>query len=83
MPAGTHLNVTVDFQKWQKGRYDVRIPAHQPVRQLLSQLMDALGLDAGETRPFAVKIPAKKLVISDDDRLWDFTVANGDILVVL
>ncbi|WP_018664840.1 EsaB/YukD family protein [Heyndrickxia acidiproducens] len=83
MPVETHINVTVDFEKWQKGKFDVRIPVHQPVRLLLPNLIEALRLEIGQVPPFAIKIPAKQLLLADDDRLTDYPVTNGDILVIL
>ncbi|NRD77646.1 hypothetical protein HPT25_09320 [Bacillus sp. BRMEA1] len=83
MPRGSHINVTVDFQKWDKGRYDVRIPVHQNVKQLLASLKDALDLKVADGQLFALKVPAKQLLLTDDDRLVDHPVTNGDILQVL
>lgn len=83
MPRETHVNVTVDFRKWDAGRYDVRIPLHQPIKQLLENLMETLNLDITKASLFAVKIPDKELLLTDDDRLVDYPVTNGDILIVL
>ncbi|ASS89165.1 EsaB/YukD family protein [Aeribacillus pallidus] len=83
MPVETHINVTVDFSKWGKGRYDVRIPAHQPIKQLLSNLNESLRLELPNYSLFAVKIPTKELLLADDDQISEFLVANGDILLVL
>ena len=83
MAGGTHINVTVDFTKRGKGRYDLRIPVRQPMRQLLGSLDETLELNAGSPLLFAVKIPAKELLLSDGDCLGDYPVTNGDLLVVL
>lgn len=83
MPVDTHVNVTVDFSKWEKGQYDVRIPVHQPIKLLLVNLAETLNLELTDASLFAVKIPQKELLLTDDDRLIDYPVANGDILLVL
>lgn len=83
MANETHINVTVDFSEWNKGKYDLRIPAHQPVKQLLANLVETLNLDLPKASLFAMKIPAKKILLADDDRLIDYPVTNGDILLVL
>ncbi|MEH7107140.1 MULTISPECIES: EsaB/YukD family protein [Bacillaceae] len=83
MAKETHINVTVDFSKWGKGRYDVRIPLHQPIKQLLVNLNEALNLDIEKPAIFALKVAEKELLLADDDRLADYPVTNGDILLVL
>ncbi len=83
MPSETHVNVTVDFSKWGKGRYDVRIPVHQPIKLLLMNLAETLNLEMTKAPLFVVKLPHKELLLTDDDRLVDYPVANGDFLLVL
>ncbi len=83
MPSASHVNVTVDFSKWGKGRYDVRIPVHQPLKLLLLNLAETLNFDISKASSFAVKLPHKGLLLTDDDRLTDYPVTNGDILLVL
>jgi uncharacterized ubiquitin-like protein YukD len=83
MPSQTHVNVTVDFSGWGKGQYDVRIPAHQPIKQLLVNLAETLNLDLTMATLFAVKLANKELLLADDDRLIDYPVTNGDLLLVL
>lgn len=79
----THINVTIDFSKKQKEKYDLRIPVHQPIQKLLVNLVETLDLDIQESSLFAVKVPAKGILLADDDRLSDYPVASGDILLVL
>lgn len=83
LPGVTHINVTVDFTKKEFGRYDLRIPVHQPVNQLLANLTETLQLNVEGEYLYTVKIPAKSLLLTDDDRLADYPVTDGDILVVL
>jgi uncharacterized ubiquitin-like protein YukD len=83
MSRGTHVNVTVDFNVWCKERYDVRIPLHQPIKQLLGNLIETLQLDIDKAILFAIKVADKELLLADDDRLVDHPVTNGDILLVL
>ena len=79
----THINVTVDFSKWKGAIYDLRIPVHQPIKQLILNLAETLQLDLLQQTYFALKIPTKHLLLSDDDRLLDYPVSDGDILIVL
>lgn len=83
MHRDTHVNVTIDFSNWCKGRYDVRIPLHQPIKQLLGNLIEALNLEIDKAFLFAIKVTEKELLLADDDRLVDHPVTNGDILLVL
>jgi uncharacterized ubiquitin-like protein YukD len=83
MPKETHINVTVDFRIKHKGQYDVRIPVHQSIKKLLVNLAETLDLNVDKASLFAIKVPAKGILLTDDDRLSDYPVANGDILVVL
>ncbi|WP_040205560.1 EsaB/YukD family protein [Neobacillus jeddahensis] len=83
MPNQTHVNVTVDFGKWDQGQYDVRIPVYQPIKQLLVNLAETLNLDLTKASLFAVKVAHKELLLTDDDRLIDYPVTNGDLLLVL
>lgn len=83
MSSGTHINVTIGFSKWSDSQYDLRIPVNQPLKQLLMNITETLNLGIDETSLFAVKVPAKELLLTDDDRLSDYPITNGDILVVL
>jgi uncharacterized ubiquitin-like protein YukD len=83
MPSGTHINVTVDFSRHGYSQYDLRIPIHQPVKRLLVNLAQTLNLDVDITSLFAIKVPAKELILTDDDYLADYAVTSGDILLVL
>ena len=83
MPGVTHINVTLDFSKKQFGQYDLRIPVHQPVKQLLINLTETLRLNIDDKFLYTIKVPAKSLLLTDDDRLADYPVTDGDILVVL
>lgn len=83
MSRETHVNITVDFQKWNKGTFDLRVPLHQPIKQLLANLDETLHLAIEKEELFAIKIADKELILADDDRLVDHPVTNGDILIVL
>ena len=83
MPSGTHINVTVDFSRHGYSRYDLRIPVPQPVKPLLVNLVQTLNLNIDMASLFAVKVPAKELLLTDDDCLADYAVTSGDILLVL
>ncbi|HFK6935257.1 TPA: EsaB/YukD family protein [Listeria monocytogenes] len=80
-----HINVTVDFSEWQENTiYDLRIPAHQPVRQLIINLAETLGIGQllAEHQRFVIKVVNKSIVVSDDDLLISHDIADGDILVI-
>ena len=84
MPDQTHINVTIDFSRHRDNcRYDVRIPVHLPVKQLLVQVAESLHLDINRGSLFAIKVPAKELLLTDDDCLAHYAVTSGDILLVL
>jgi uncharacterized ubiquitin-like protein YukD len=44
MAVQTHINITIDFSKWDGRVYDLRIPTHQPVKQLLLNIAETLKL---------------------------------------
>ncbi|MGE6599713.1 EsaB/YukD family protein [Bacillus proteolyticus] len=83
MAGQTYINVTIDFSKWDSRLYDLRIPTHQPVKQLLMNIAEALKLDVIEVSRCAIKVVNKELLLTDDDRLIDYQVTDGDILKVL
>ncbi len=83
MPDRTHINVTLDFSRHHHSMYDLRIPVHQPVKQLLINIAETLNLDMNMASLFAIKVPAKELLLTDDDCLADYAVTSGDILLVL
>lgn len=83
MAKKTHINVTIDFSNWEYEAYDLRIPKHQTVKQLLLNLQETLEIYMPNHSQFAIKVLTKQLVISDDDSLTDYPVTDGDILVVL
>ncbi|MBC1502117.1 hypothetical protein HB943_16060 [Listeria weihenstephanensis] len=80
-----HINVTVDFSEWQENAiYDLRIPAHQPVRQLIINLAETVGLGqlVSNHCRFVIKVVNKSIVVSDDDLLLLFNITDGDILSI-
>lgn len=83
MSKGTHINVTIDFSNWGADQYDLRIPVHQPIKPLLINLIETLKIDVANQALFALKVPTKNLLLSDDDSLLDYPVTDGDILIVL
>lgn len=83
MKPNTHINITIDFQNWDDGMYDLRIPIHQTIKQLLLNLQETLKVVMPNEHLFIVKITTKQLLLADEDLLSDYPVADGDILVVL
>lgn len=84
MANDTHMDVTLDFQYklMGGGSYDLRIPKHITVKQLIPMVMEILHIEQADTQA-AIKITTKKLVLSDDDYLADYPITDGDILVIL
>ncbi|MFC4620319.1 EsaB/YukD family protein [Camelliibacillus cellulosilyticus] len=80
----THIDVTIDFTGWKGGgTYDLRIPVHLSVKQLMINLVETLKLEMPKETLSAIKVMTKSLLLSDDDRLSDYPVGNGDILFIL
>jgi len=83
MGKHTHVNITIDFTNWNDDLYDLRIPIHLTVKQLLLILHETLEIPMPNHPLFALKIITKQLLIADDDHLVDFPITNGDVIVVL
>lgn len=83
MAKSSHINVTIDFQNWGGGIYDLRIPVQLTVKQLLLSVSDSLHLQRSELSLCAIKVLTKKLLITDDDVLNNYPITDGDILQVL
>jgi uncharacterized ubiquitin-like protein YukD len=83
MGNNTHINITIDFTNWGGNVYDLRVPTHQQVKQLLVGLVQTLHLNPPNETAYAMKVVTKGMVISNDDRIVDFNVTDGDLLQVL
>lgn len=83
MQNNTHINVTINFKNWGASEYDLRIPVHQPIKHLLINLAETLKLDHTKTSIRAIKVQTKDILLADDDRLIDYHITDGDILIVL
>ncbi|MHC5251656.1 EsaB/YukD family protein [Listeria kieliensis] len=83
MAKETHLNVTVDFSKWGAEVYDLRIPVGQPVRALIDNLKETLKIDMPDASKCSIKAVNKGILLSDDDKMVDYPITNGDILEIL
>lgn len=83
MTSNTHVNVTMDFRYVGESEYDLRIPTHQPIKQLLMNVIQTLQLSLSGSLLYVVKVPTKQLLLVDDDKLSDYKVTDGDRLVVL
>lgn len=84
MKKNSHINVTIHFENESTGNhYDLRIPVHITVKQLLIDLVTTLYIPNPESYQSVMKVKTKGLVLADDDLLADFPVTNGDILTVL
>lgn len=79
----SHIDVTVDLSAYGIDQtYDLRIPIHITVKNLLLNVSEVLKLDPKELTP-TIKIKTKEIIMMDDDMLTDYPVATGDILTVL
>ncbi|MFA8437451.1 EsaB/YukD family protein [Pueribacillus sp. YX66] len=83
MSSKTHVNVTLDFQHLGESEYDLRIPIHQPIKQLLINIIQTLQLNVSQSSPWVIKVPTKHLLLADDDKLIDYKVTDGDRLIVI
>lgn len=83
MAAQTHINVTIDFSRFGAENRDLRIPVHQPVKALIVNLADTLKLDYQDISKCSIKVTNKAILLSDNDKLTDYPIANGDILEIL
>lgn len=83
MAVQTHINVTVDFSKWNGKTYDLRIPNHQSIKYLLKNLIETLKIKNHDGSHYVIKVVNKSLLLTDNDRLIDYEVTDGDILQVL
>lgn len=83
MNVQTHINVTIDFKKWNGSTYDLRIPNHQSVKYLLRNLVETLKVKEHTQSHYVIKVVNKSIVLTDNDRLIDYKITDGDILQVL
>lgn len=83
MAVQTHINVTIDFTKWDGGTYDLRIPNHQSIKYLLKNLVETLNIGNYDQSRCVIKVINKSIVLTDNDRLIDYKVTDGDVLQVL
>ncbi|WP_062050960.1 EsaB/YukD family protein [Bacillus sp. JCM 19034] len=83
MAKSTHINVTIDFQYWDGGVYDLRIPVQVTAKQLLLSVSDTLHIQQTDSSQYAIRVLTKKLLITDDDIVSHYPITDGDILQVL
>ncbi|ARM71706.1 TPA_asm: hypothetical protein GIN74_12610 [Listeria monocytogenes] len=83
MAKNTHMNVTVDFTNWGAGIYDLRIPVHQPIKALIINLAETLKIEYKDLSKCTIKTTNKAILLSDDDKLTHFQIADGDVLEIL
>lgn len=83
MAKGSHIDVTVDFTQWGDNLYDLRIPTHQTVRDLLLNLSETLKISPPHLSYFVLKVKTKQILLTNDERLSDYPITDGDVLVLL
>lgn len=77
------MNVTIDFTNWGADKYDLRIPVHQPIKALIINLAETLKIEYKDLSKCTIKTTNKAILLSDDDKLTNFQIADGDILEIL
>lgn len=84
MKRTSHINVTIHFEHTGGDEgYDLRIPVHISIKQLLQDLVETLHIKKPEHLQPVIKVKTKGMILADDDILADYPVTNGDILTVL
>lgn len=77
-----HINITLDFERYNLGAYDLAVPIHLPIKQLIPLIGESLELRDVD-KPIQVKVITKSQLLTESDCLKDFNVGNGDILKVM
>ncbi|MBU9723482.1 MULTISPECIES: EsaB/YukD family protein [Bacillaceae] len=84
MANESHINVTIDFTSWGYGGvHDLRIPVRITVKQLIVNLMEALNVYKKQDALCVIKVITKDILISNEDILSDYPIADGDIFKVM
>lgn len=84
-----YINITLQTDRTQDHKsviQDLRIPNGLTVKQLLVQLIDAMGSESIDLIPDernVIRVVNKAIVLSDDDVLSDYPITNGDVIEVL
>ncbi|GGE55252.1 EsaB/YukD family protein [Priestia taiwanensis] len=79
----THTSITMDFRNWGGHFYDLHVPNHQPVKYLLTNLAQTLGLTCPNETTYAMKVVNKGIILLNDDKMMDFNITEGDLIQVL
>ncbi|MBM7541135.1 EsaB/YukD family protein [Amphibacillus cookii] len=78
-----HIDVTVDLSGYGiEQPFDLRIPVHITIKQLIINIADALRLESKTLAP-AIRVKTKEIMMMDDDMLTDYPIATGDILTII
>lgn len=75
-----HRRVTIDFMQSGGGSYDIAISQKMTVKQLLQAL--AASLHTSIDLNSVIKLPLKQKTMMPEDRFMDYSISNGELLVV-
>lgn len=75
-----HKRVTIDFMQSGGGSYDIAISQKMTVKQLLQSL--AASLHTSIDLNSVIKLPLKQKTMMPEDRFMDYSISNGELLVV-
>ncbi|AMW99400.1 EsaB/YukD family protein [Rummeliibacillus stabekisii] len=75
-----HKRVTIDFMQSGGGNYDIAISQKMTVKQLLQSL--AASLHTSIDLNSVIKLPLKQKTMMPEDRFMDYSISNGELLVV-
>ena len=78
----THIDVTMDFRNIGGQAIDLRVPAQQPVKELIENICQTLHIEqalAGR-QAYCLRIVNKQKIICEDTILNDTCIGNGDVL---
>ena len=75
-----HKRITIDFMQSGGGSYDIAISQKMTVKQLLQALSASLhtSIDLNSV----IKLPLKQKTMMPEDRFMDYSISNGELLVV-
>lgn len=75
------INITVHYGHEQAA--DLRIPINVSVNQLIQAVTEALDIQADYTDSFQIRVTDKQLLLSDNQRVSDYPITNGDIIELI
>lgn len=82
---GEKVNVTVDFSIFGKGKEDLRIPKLQPSKELVLNLVEAMGYSKYLSKDYfyVLKDVRTGLVLKDYETIDDKKIGDGAELKII